>query len=170
MSIRSSVAAAKLDNKAALEKFGRKQRSLLHNQGNQCYATTPLHFLLSIKEFRSEVLVKLDSDAPLLAKYLTKLHLYENESERVLHQLVGMLNQRFLNSKVHHDADEFLIKLLEKLQLPNNMFEVLRQLRVRCATPGCLKEMMHDDPKQGKFKQNKTKQTNKTMLLISFMM
>ena len=151
MSIGSSVAAAKLDNKAALEKFGRKQRSLLHNQGNQCYATTPLHYLLSNKEFRSEVLAKMESGAPLLANYLTKLHLNENESERVLHQLVGMLNKRFLNSKVHHDADEFLLKLLEMLELPSNMFEVLRRPHFRCATPGCDKEMVHDEQKLGKF-------------------
>ena len=147
----SSLAAAKSENKAALEKFGRKQRSLLQNQGNQCYATTPLHYLLSNKEFRSEVLLRVASDTPLMATYLTKLHLQENASEHVLHRLVGMLDERFLNSKVQHDADEFLIKLLEKLELPSNMFEVLRRLSVRCATPGCEKEMVHDDQKLGKF-------------------
>ena len=147
----SSLVAAKLENAAALEKFGRKQRSLLQNQGNQCYATTPLHYLLSIKEIRSEVLLRVASDTPQLGNYLTKLHLNENATDHVLHRLVGMLDERFLNSKVHHDADEFLIKLLEKLELPNNMFEVLRRLSVRCATPGCSKEMVHDDQKLGKF-------------------
>ena len=63
----------------------------------------------------------MESKAPLIANYLTKLH-HENLHERYLHQLVGMLDERFLNSKVHHAADEFLLKLLEMLELPEDMF------------------------------------------------
>ena len=71
----------------------------------------------------------MESKAPLMANYLTKLH-HENLHERYLHerylhQLVGMLDERFLNLKVHHDADEFLLKLLEMLKLPEDMFEEL---------------------------------------------
>ena len=86
----SSLVAAKLENAAALEKFGRKQRSLLQNQGNQCYATTPLHYLLSNKEFQSEVLLRVVSEPHLIADYLTKLHLNENASDHVLHKLAGI--------------------------------------------------------------------------------
>ena len=56
----SSLAAAKSENRAALEKFSRKQRSLLHNQGNQCYVTTVLQYLLANEEFRSKALLKLE--------------------------------------------------------------------------------------------------------------
>ena len=86
--------------------------------------TTVLQYLLANEEFRGQIL--LESKAPLMANYLTKLH-HENLHERYLHerylhQLVGMLDERFLNSKVHHDADEFLLKLLEMLELPEDMF------------------------------------------------
>ena len=143
--------AAKLENKAALQKFSRKLRSHLHNKGNQCYATTVLHYLLSNEEFRSQVLLKLESDASLVATYLTKLHLNENVTlEHSLHQLVGMLDASFLNTRVHHDASEFLLKLLSKLDLPKTMFEVDCQAHAHCATPGCQKEIIFDDPRLGK--------------------
>ena len=157
MSAHGSVAAAKVDNKAELQKFGRKHRSQLHNRGNQCYATTVLQYLLANEDFRSKVLLKLESEAPLVAKYLAKLHLYENVSEHYLHQLVGLLDKSFLNSKNHHDADEFLLKLLMKLGADSwtvsdrPMFEVLRVAHVRCATPGCLHEFDNEDEKLGKF-------------------
>ena len=40
------VTAAKVKNSIALEKFRRKQRSLLHNQGYQCFPTTVLQYSL----------------------------------------------------------------------------------------------------------------------------
>ena len=83
-----------------------------------------------------------------MANYITKLHLHENATEHVLHRLVGTLDERFLNLKVHHDADEFLLKLLEKLELPKDMFEVFRRANVLCATPDCPTDRSYDVPEK----------------------
>ena len=131
-----------------MDNFSKKQRSFLYNKGNQCYATTVLQYLLANEEFRGQVLLKLESKSPLVANYLTKLHLHENLHERYLHQLVGMLDERFLDSKVHHDADEFLLKLLDMLELPEDMFEVFRRANVKCATPDCPTDRTYDVPEK----------------------
>ena len=147
----TSLAAAKVENTKLLDKFERKARSLIHNQGNQCYATTVLHYLLSMPDFREQIALLLKSPTNLKAIYLSKLHLMENVGEDYLLKLTAALNEAFLDKEVQHDAAEFAELLLSHLDLPPGMFEVFRQETVRCANPDCAHEYSQDDQRLGKY-------------------
>ena len=123
---------------------------MIHNKGNQCYATTVLHYLLSNPDFRKEISLKLKSPKDLLAIYLSKLHLVENVGEDYLLKLSGVLSQSFLDKGVQHDAAEFAELLLCALNLPSDMFQVYRQATIVCANPDCKYQFGEDDPRQGK--------------------
>ena len=84
-----------------------------------------------------------------MANFLYKLHINENQ-ENDLKDLSSYLDKSFENSAAHHDAAEFAALLLEKMQLPKDMFEVQRYVTVSCANPNCKYEIAQDDPKLGK--------------------
>ena len=129
-----------------VEEFKKKEHSFIQNHGNECYATNVLRILLTNVDFRMEISQNIHNS---LANLLANLHINENQ-ENDLKDLSSYLDKSFENSAAHHDAAEFAALLLEKMQLPKDMFEVQRYVTVSCANPNCKYEIAQDDPKLGK--------------------
>ena len=114
----------------AQETFLDKEHFLLVNQGNQCYATSVLFLLLSIKEFRSVIIT--NKDCSPTCSLLFNLMRTENKEKEAgfLHSLCKSLDPLMADLTKQFDSQAFQTLLLQKLQaeLTGVSLDALEQL------------------------------------------
>ena len=88
------------------------------------------------------------------AKFLYNLHLGDNKTqENWLKKLVVEISGGYEDDSRQYDAAAFCELLLQKLDLPEEMFKSLRQVYLKCTGEKCTKSPInaaYDDDRLGK--------------------
>ena len=106
----------------------------MKNWQNQCYITAPLFILIHEDKIR-EYILKRPKDEVI--RTLCKVMIGENKDQNWLHTLASSINPEYSDEAIQFDANEFLQRILDKIDPVSNFFNISSKTIRKCQNLGC---------------------------------